>query len=312
MRILHIRNVANVANVLATKQRELGHKAVTLGIINTPQVFRSDFNIGLSKEYPFDDIPKRFFLITRNLLKHMDFDVFHLHDGGLFPFDIDVPSWFKIMGRVCVHWHGSKIRNRGNQGLSKYADCIFVSTPDLLRFEKRAEWIPNPIDLQVLPKVVNEQDRKEGPLRILHAPTDREIKGTDGIISKINELRKNGVNIDLKIIENTPYQLVLEAMAQADLIIDWINPKYGIYGMVSIEGMALGKPVICSLKEDYIKNFYHGCPIINANFNNLNEKLMYLLEDESARRTYGKNGRIYVKRMHDAVAVTKQVLTFYG
>jgi glycosyltransferase involved in cell wall biosynthesis len=312
MRILHIRNIANVANVLATKQTELGHKAVTLEILNKPQVYRSDFNIGLSVEYGFSDVPKRFYLLIKNLLKNMDFDVFHLHDGGLFPFDIDVPSWFKVMGKVCVHWHGSKLRNMGNSGLSKCADYIFVSTPDLLRFEDRAEWIPNPIDLQALPHPDSRDFEKSNNINIIHAPSRRNVKGTDGIIAAVNTLKSEGYNVVLKLMENKTHDEVMRTMLNSDIVIDQISPTIGAYGVVSIEGMALEKPVICSLKEEYLMDFYHGCPIINADFSHLNEKLRYMVEDESARRAFGKNGRVYVERMHDALEVTKLVLTVYG
>jgi glycosyltransferase involved in cell wall biosynthesis len=312
MRILHLRNIANVANVLATTQRELGYEAVTLGILNKPQAFESDFNIDLSMEYEFSDVPKRFYLLIKNFLKYRDFEVFHLHDGGVLPFDIDVPLWFKMIGKVCVHWHGSKLRNMGNSGLSKYADCIFVSTPDLLRFEERAEWIPNPIDLQSLPSPDLQNVEKTDNINILHAPSRRNVKGTDGIISAVKTLKKEGYNVELRLMENKTHDEVIKMMCKSDIVIDQISPTIGAYGVVSIEGMSLKKPVICSLKKEYLTDFYRGCPIVNADFGNLNEKLRYLVEDESARRTYGKNGRVYVERVHDVVTITKQVLSYYG
>jgi glycosyltransferase involved in cell wall biosynthesis len=312
MRILHLRNVANVANVLSTTQRALGHDAKTLGVLDKYQAFTTDSNIGLSIKYGYSDIPKRIYLLTKNLIKNRDYDVFHLHDGGLFPRDIDVPLWFKFMGNVCVHWHGTKLRNKGSSGLSKHADHIFVSTPDLLKFENKAEWIPNPINLQTLQEYKMDFKTKGGPVRILHAPTNREIKGTNGIISKINELKREGLNVDFRLMENATHNEVLDEIAQADIIIDWINPNYEIYGMVSLEGMALEKPILCSINEEYRDNFYHGCPIVNADINSLCDKIRYLVEDESERMSLGKKGRTYVERMHDAVAVTKRILTFYN
>ena len=54
------------------------------------------------------------------------------------------------------------------------------------------------------------------------------------------------------------------------MIIDWVNPDFGIYGVFSIESMALGRPVICSLTDSLYENY--DLPIISINPANLADK----------------------------------------
>ena len=117
-------------------------------------------------------------------------------------------------------------------------------------------------------------NKKSNTLKILHAPNHRATKGTDFIIKSINKLKKDGYKIDLKIVENKSNQDVIKAIMEADIVIDQII--VGWYAMFAIEAMALEKPVICYLREDFLDLYeYKGLikknefPIINCNFKNL-------------------------------------------
>jgi glycosyltransferase involved in cell wall biosynthesis len=306
--ILHIRNIANVGAVLASGQRTAGHKSVCVQIISKSAEFEADVNLNLAANYYIWSLPKRLQKIKSGLSPYIDSDILHLHDGGLYPYDMDVPS-LKKKSKVVVHWHGSKLRKKG-QRLSKCALKIFVSTPDLLELAPGSTWIPNPIDLSKYSPNIKREDEKS-PIRILHAPTNRKIKGTDSIISTINKLKKEGCEINFQLLENTRHQNVKKAMQECDIVIDWINPDYGIYGMVSIEGMAFGKPVLCSLNEDYLSKYYHNCPIVNTNEKNLKEEISLLYGDSGLRKSVGQSGRRYVEKAHDLSKVVQLVEKHY-
>lgn len=309
MRIAHIKNVANIGAVLASTQRRLGHEAFCLQILRRLQGFKGDENLDLPKIYPIYHLPGRLVKIWRALSNLKGFDIYHLHDGGIFPKDIDVPLIFKRRGKVCVHWHGTKLRNKGRR-FSRHADLVFVSTPDLLKMDENAVWMPNPIDMKSLPEPEFRESMEGNPIRIVHVPTDRKIKGTEGIISDVNALKREGYNLELRLIENMPHEEVLGAIRGSDIVVDWINPDFGIYGLVSIEGMALGKPVLNHIKEEYLP-FYTDCPIVNTDAEGLRKNLRYLIEDEGARRDIGRQGRTYVEKIHDAEKVAEKVIARY-
>lgn len=71
--------------------------------------------------------------------------------------------------------------------------------------------------------------------------SNKAKKGTEYIIKAVNELKNEGYKVNLILIENMPHKKVIEYYKNSDIVIDQL--LIGWYGMVSIEGMALGKPV---------------------------------------------------------------------
>jgi glycosyltransferase involved in cell wall biosynthesis len=306
MKVLHIRNVANVANTLAQFQKELGHEAFVIGITKT-NLYHEDLNIGLNLEYNKFELLNRFTRIVKTLIKNRKYDVFHLHNGGIFPWDSDIPLWFRRYGTTIVHWHGGKLRNNPNLFGAKFANKVIVSTPDLLKFTSNGVWIPNPIDLGKFPYVGVK--KKPDMITIVHAPTRRSIKGTEYLINAVESLKNDGYkNINLKIVEKEPYDKAIEIYKQADIIVDQL--LIGWYGMLAIEGMALGKPVCCYIRND-LESLIHSLPILNISQRNIRATLQELIEDEILREKIGKKGREYVKNSHDAKMVTKKVCELY-
>lgn len=309
MDILHVRNLSNVANTLARMQNQLGHHALSINLLKQYQHYRSDIGLNLDSNYPSREIFSRFGIITKTFLKNTHYDIFHLHDGGILPLDADAKFWFTMFGKVIVHWHGSKIRRHKSPLFSKYAKYTFVSTPDLLQYVKDSEWLPNPLIPDGLPIPQNRDDNDE--VTIIHAPTDKVAKGTMKIEVAVKALIKEGYKINFQIVENTSHEETIRLLSRADVVVDQIVPSVGTYGMVSIESMAMGKPVLCYIKNDYYEDFYRGCPIISAEFDDLVEKLRNLIEDENTRRLLGVKGIDYVRKMHDAENIAKRTIKVY-
>ena len=82
------------------------------------------------------------------LLKAIEnYDLIHVHS-----FDKCVPTLAYLRKPILLHYHGSDIRGRWDdkKGKWKHANRIVVSTPDLLKgAPKDAEYLPNPIDIEV-------------------------------------------------------------------------------------------------------------------------------------------------------------------
>ena len=120
----------------------------------------------------------------------------------------------------------------------------------------------------------------------------------------MDEIGKN-YDINFEIIENKSHEYTIEKMQEADIIIDWINPKYGIYGMVSTEAMALGKPTIASINQDY---YQKDCPVITAfDKASLKEAVEELLHSQQKIDGIGEQGRLWVQKHHDVHSVIKEL-----
>jgi hypothetical protein len=192
----------------------------------------------------------------------------------------------------------------------RYADAMFVSEPDLLWVVPEATMIQQAIDLSYW-KANNQEAvyRPDNTIRIAHAPSMRRKKGTEFVEQSINELKNLGYQVELVLIEKMPFHQVKSMYESCDIGIDQV--LYGWYGKVSIELMALGKPVITYINDDLF-SYRSDMPIVNANPHNLSEKLKELIDNHQLRRELGERGIEYVQRYHDVKAIIDQCLEFYG
>lgn len=134
---------------------------------------------------------------------------------------------------------------------------------------------------------------------IIHAPNHRLLKGTEYLITAVNELNKEGIRCTLKIMEQRSHDEVFEEIIKADIVADQF--LVGAYARFAIEAMTLGKPVLCYLREDLFQYnpIWDECPIINSNPDNLKENLgRLILMSPKERADIGRKGRAYVEKYH--------------
>ena len=305
MKVLHLNNPAQVASNLVFAQRELGIEA-NLAVTST-KGWHTNFDHNLSKIDTRSikgkmDVGKKLY----DLIKECD--ILHYHGQAVSQGYRDLVMWSGIMGKpVILHHHGSEIRNKdypkfANQ-LVKYR---YVSTPDLLEFVPDAEWLPNPTNLKNLKY---SETNISGPLRIMHAPTNRDVKNTAAIEAAISKVKNDGLNVQFTLVENIKHSDLISQISKHDLIIDWLNPKFGIYGVFSIESMALGRTVICSLNDSLYENF--NLPIISINPDNLAEKITELYNNRNILLEIGKASHNFVHKHHNPIESAKIVIERY-
>jgi glycosyltransferase involved in cell wall biosynthesis len=155
---------------------------------------------------------------------------------------------------------------------------------------------------------VAEPTVNERPL-VVHAPSDRQLKGSDFVIKAVETLREEGLQFDFKLIEDMPNHEALEQYRAADIIIDQL--LIGWYGVVSIEAMAMGKTVIAYVRDDLTGYFKDGIPLVNANPETITDVLRTTIKDGELRREFGSRGRAFVEQMHDSRAVSAAAVKFY-
>ena len=55
---------------------------------------------------------------------------------------------------------------------------------------------------------------------IVHAPSDRLVKGTRYVLEAVNQLQAEGIPVELSLIENMSHSEARRAYERADLLID--------------------------------------------------------------------------------------------
>lgn len=146
------------------------------------------------------------------------------------------------------------------------------------------------------------------PLRVLHAPNHRATKGTDHFVKAVAELKEEGVAVELVLMEKAPNDQVREMMRGVDVVADQL--VIGWYAMFALEAMAMGKPVLCYLRQDLIELYAFAglvepddIPIVNCNAFTVKEAIRRLAGDRQSHAALGERGRAYVLEHHSLESV---------
>jgi glycosyltransferase involved in cell wall biosynthesis len=143
---------------------------------------------------------------------------------------------------------------------------------------------------------------------VAHAPSDKAKKGTEAVLKAVAQLQRDH-RFEFKLIHKMPRDQALAAVAEADLFLDQFT--IGAEGLAALEAMALGKPVMCFIKESLRSRYPDGFPIVTTNQDNLAEALTIILNDGPGRHELGIRGRRYVETYHDAQAVAADLVEVY-
>ena len=286
---------------------------------------------------------QRWKLLVRAL---RDFDVVHFNFGRTFfpnSFQADLPL-LKAMGkRVFMTYQGDDARQgdfcrsrfevtfadrvppgyysdasdaakrRSIARVGRYADGIYALNPDLLHvLPSRARFMPYAnVDLEAWQPAA----APDNPAPVLvHAPTHRQVKGTDLILAAAARLREEGERFEIVLVEGRSHAEVRSAYERADLAVDQLLA--GWYGGFAVEMMALGKPVLCYLREGDLnfvpKELRDDLPVIPVRPDNLLETLRTWLRAPRDRlRDVGRLGRAYVEKWHAPLSVAATLKADY-
>ena len=219
------------------------------------------------------------------------------------------------------HWMWGRIVRHNLKSCSK----ILVSTPDVLSAAKNvrnnAEYLPNPVDEELFyPKPLELRHEK---MKVLIASDcNWKVKGTDVAIKALGRVKHNvdvsiistGVDVDktlalshsiglrLNLLPRRSHDRLNEYYWNADVVIDRF--ALGSMGMVSLEAIACGRPVLVYVSSEYLEN--EGFP------------LMDLCKEEEVAETLAnlpgdlwKREHEFVQKYHDPDKVTSRLLEIY-
>ena len=211
--------------------------------------------------------------------------------------------------------NSDKVKQEQIKQVDKYADLIYSVNPDIMNvLPKRTKFIPyasvDPRKWQPCPL----PEKANKILHIVHAPSNREIKGTKYIINAFEQLKKNGIEFKYTLVENIPNHEARKIYEMADILIDQLLAGY--YGGLAVELMALAKPVICYIRDEDMKympkDMVKDMPIINATPDTIYEVLKnYLTKDKDKLRDIGLASRQYAEKYHDPIKIAKQLIADY-
>ncbi len=235
-------------------------------------------------------------------------DIFHFYFAlTLVPKRLQFPILRASGKKSVMHFLGADIRSSTPEQLDfwRRADARIVGSYSARRWVPDAEVVPPAIDLerfQPVPPVERER------VRVVHAPSSREKKGTEHVIAACAELP-----VELDIVHGVPNAEAIRRYREADIVVDQVFRDW--HGVFAIETMALGKPVVTSLDPDAVRQteeaFGMKMPIVAATKDTLAERLSPLVESFALRRRVGAESRAYVERVHSLDALTDRLIAIY-
>jgi glycosyltransferase involved in cell wall biosynthesis len=192
----------------------------------------------------------------------------------------------------------------GFHPIPSYPELTFYIDP---KFFKRFHLTSRSVNIHDLAPVHVE---KKVPL-FVHAPSNPEIKGTAFVNEAANKLVSEGL-IDYKLLTGLTHAEALSLLKHADVIIDQLI--VGEYGVLAIEGMALGKPIICFIRPQVLKFYqdhFADFPIVNADTRNIYEVMKDLALDATKRKEIGNKSRKFAELYHDPKKTAERLIEIY-
>ncbi|QQE80318.1 glycosyltransferase family 4 protein [Alicyclobacillus sp. SO9] len=271
--------------------------------------------------------------MMKNIISY--FDLFHFHYADtLCENYCDLAEIHRVGKSVLMHHWGNDVRihelaaqnnpyvytgdsppsdvvHKHLSELSQYITDAVVQDyevyPYVAPYYKRVHVVPIALDVgAVTPRFPSLTASK--PL-VVHAPTNPLFKGTVHVEQAIERLYKEGVQFRYKRIEKMANKDAVRLYQEADIVVDQV--LCGSYGLLAVESMSLGKPVIGYIREDLKEAFPEVPPIVSANPDSLFEVLRTVIQNPELRLVHGKKGREYALRYHSAETVVKQLLRIY-
>lgn len=356
MRILHLpSNIGGHPHGLAQAEKTLGHDSTVLTSHPGPFSYPADRTLSQKQERTTArKLVLKVKMLAEFLRARSKYDVFHFNAGSSFlhflrfhlPL-LDVPLYpksakliftyngcdarqrlptaadrplspcacSKCGGGTCTEYLDD-MKRRAIAKMDRHAHAIFALNPDLLPFlPARARFLPYCLsswhDLAPLPP-----RPPDGVLRLVHAPTDRHIKGTADIVRAVASLRREyGDRVRLTIVENRPNREALARYAEADLLLD--QTRIGWYGGLAVEGMRLGRPVAVYLNPDDLRRIPPAMArdaaeaFIAVSRGTLAERLREFVEAPERLNAPRAAALDFVHRWHDPGKVAAQVVEAY-
>jgi glycosyltransferase involved in cell wall biosynthesis len=338
-RVLHLPEAsAGLPGTFASAMKEKGISASSLRLAHSAPAIK----------YPSDLIVERVpddLNSSSQILKDLmsKYDIFHFHARPLFfsahypfPTGMDLIMLRAAGKKVFFHFHGSEARlasvfkakspynwvAENPSGLfttwkeneqkiffefvKGVCNGVFVLDPELQSYVGEALIIPRVADLRKWAFAGAEPGEV---LRVVHAPSRRGTKGTKQVLSVVEKLKSEGIRMEFQLVENVPHDEAREMYKWADVVVDQL--RGGWYGVLAVEAMALGKAVVCYIRDDLKHYLPYPPPLAIANPDNLYHVLKDLALHPEAVRSLGQRGRQYVEELHDAEKVTDIILQIY-
>jgi|GEM_PF-2032493 len=270
----------------------------TLSIYDSEE-YNYTYNLNLRHSNQLIKLIVNALFFFRNIWKY---DIVHYHCHTLLPFLADIIILKLLKKKIIFHFRGSDARpnkylldtyenntlkeriltlyNRYRVAVtSKICDQIYVATPDLkCLFRRKVIYIPYIMDTN---KYIAKKARPyHRTVNIIHAPTNRRIKGSDIVIDTIIKIKKRGYEFNFQLIENLEHSKIQAIINKSDIVIDQL--LVGWYGYFAAEAVLSGKTVLSYVRPDLKHKHHQECLITPTSSETIYSDIIECLKDHES------------------------------
>ncbi len=323
--------IANQSHTISSALQAQGMQSKTLCYYPNYLKYKSDYVLDLNQCQTSEEAIFRSRIYAEQMIPQ--FDIFHFHFGTSLTYDYsDLPILVEKNKKIVTQYWGSEIRmislakafNPYIKVKGKSEEAIRSELEVMSRYVRHCivgdyelhEYVKDYFDhIHVIPALINTEkycpdpDRKpNSKFLIVHAPTDIEAKGSKYIEAALKDLVSD-FEFEYRPITGMSHEEAMKNYQQADLIVDEMHA--GCYGLLSIECMALAKPVITWISEFMKGKYPEELPLISANPDTIKDVLRDALSNREMLVDKGIQGRAYVEKYHDMNKVILQIQDVY-
>jgi hypothetical protein len=246
----------------------------------------------------------------------MEADLIHLNNSWAPVQALNLPRRKPYL----LHHHGSALRSNPDLYLQKarqwhMTQC--VSTVDLMRwgrerFDPKQGWIPREKDRATLhwaPTAYDvdwlsqfgkqHRDHHDG-IRVITAPTNRDTKATALVEAAVAQLQRDGLDVELVIVENMAWADCMAIKATADIYFDQVGLGYGCN---AVEAWGMGIPVIAGADSWTLAKMRElwgeQLPFYEATEDTIGAAIADLAQSKAKRATWAARGFRHIRKYHD-------------
>lgn len=331
-------NYGTQSGLFSKEMRNKGFDSVSV-TLKDKYKRQTDITLDAGKFSLGNKVVEAILLLPVKLSFFFKYDIFHFFFGkSLLPFNLDLP-FYKFFGKTVFMEYLGNDCQLYKESVEKYkwTNMSHMFSPSEgfaldKKIKKRMSWnnkyvaknivcAPNyeefVVNSHILPLAFDLNGSREFPLpdrsdsfKIMHAPTDKNFKGTSYIISAVKQLKAKGYNIELLLVENLSHKELQKMYIKCHVFVDQL--LCGWYGTAAIEAMSFGRVVVAYMNPENLKKTNTDNPIVSANPDTILSVLENLYKmDSSELNKLSKSHRNYVESLHSVDKVTSKLLKIY-
>jgi glycosyltransferase involved in cell wall biosynthesis len=282
-----------------------------------------------------------------NVIKKLDVDILSLNErfSAIYPAKLEIPKTFTTHNPDAMDFYKKFAINHNLINLlffdvkNRFEERIFLNSEEIIALNSHIENYLNMkgfINTSVIPNAIDPDKYSDNGNEnfILYAGRLNQVKGIKYLIDAFSQLESDHT---LLLIGSGPEEQKLKSMLNSELaeriifishvnktkLIDYMSKcaflvlpsLFETFGVVLIEAMASGKPVIASDipgPNDIIENGYNGFLFEKGNVDQLKNFLKILIENDSLRKRMGINARKTVENKYTFQKISEEYLKVFN